>query len=152
MDSQSNCSLLMRISIVPISHHPFPFLLQGLVKHGWIYKRECVSWGILDSSHTPVRYKIEFKGGNSPLVLCQQRPVGPHLPFNQRLEVRALRCLCALMFRKKGKGKTARVSTQIQSHEIAYASKCVCVCVCVCLCVCVVFGYTLWGQLYIQQK
>lgn len=89
-------------------------------------KRECVSWGILDSSHTPVGYKIEFKGGNSPLVLCQQRPVGPRLPFNQQLEVRALWCVHALMFRKKGKGKTARVSTQIQRDEIAYASKCVC--------------------------
>lgn len=125
---QCNCSPLMRISMVPVSHHPFLFSFKDLAEHGWMYKRECVSWGILDSSHTPVGYKIKFKGGNSPLVLCQQRPVGPRLPFNQRLEVRALRCVCALMFRKKGKGEESQ-----SEHSNPEPWDCVCEQMCVCV-------------------
>jgi len=55
------------------------------------------------------------------------------------------------MFRKKGKGKTARVSTQIQSHEIAYASKCVCVCVCVFVCVCGIRLHSVGSALYTAE-
>lgn len=99
---------------------------DGGFEHGHIY-----ACG-LDGNHTPVGYKIEFKGGNSPPVLCQQRPVGPLLPFNQS----KLCCVCDVL--EKGEKKRARA---VRCERAS-----------VCVCMCAVFGFTRWGQLYVQQK